>query len=109
VIRFWSPPANQPIPWVSLPFTTLFSLLPPQSIITVWHALTLERQILFVSSSKSLLVLTSEIFLSLLFPLSWTHCYIPLLPTFLFPVLSAPMPYVRASERAKERRSEAAK
>lgn len=49
---------------------------------------------LFTSSSKSLLILVSEIFLSLLFPLSWTHCYIPLLPTFLFPVLSAPMPYL---------------
>jgi len=42
IIKFWSPPANQPLAYVSLPLKTLFEYLPPKAIITVWHALTLE-------------------------------------------------------------------
>ncbi|GMH62987.1 hypothetical protein TL16_g03601 [Triparma laevis f. inornata] len=94
VLRFWSPPANQPVAWVGLPFRLLFEFLRWKDIIVLWHALALERQVVLVSSQLSVLTVTSEILLSLLFPLTWTHCYIPLLPKFLFPVLSAPMPFL---------------
>lgn len=93
-IRFWTPPANQPIAWISLPFSHLFSCLDISNIILVWHALTMERQILLTSSQLTLLGTCAEIFLSMLFPLSWTHMYVPVLPHFLTPVLDAPMPYL---------------
>jgi hypothetical protein len=35
-----------------------------------------------------------EILLSLLFPMKWSHAYIPVLPYFLVPILSAPMPFL---------------
>jgi len=93
-IKFWSPPFNQPITWVSLPFSHLFECLDVGNIITVWHCLALERQVLLTSTQLSLLTECCEIFLSLLFPMRWSHAYIPVLPHFLIPMLSAPMPYL---------------
>lgn len=94
IIKLWSPPHNQPIAWVSLPFAHLFECLDVQNVITVWHALALERQILVTSTQLSLLTECCEILLSFLFPMKWSHAYIPLLPQFLLPILSAPMPYL---------------
>ena len=94
VIRIWSPPHNLPIAWVSLPFGTLFECLDIDNIILVWHCLLLERQVLLTSTQYSVLTTASEIFLSLLFPMRWSHAYIPVLPTFLIPILSAPMPFL---------------
>jgi len=94
VIKLWHPPHNQPIPWISLPFAHLFQCLDIDNIITVWHALALEQQVLLTSTQLSLLTTCSEIFLSLLFPMKWSHAYIPLLPHFLVPILSAPMPFL---------------
>lgn len=100
VIKFWSPPHNQPIGWVSLPFGHLFECLDIDNIILVWHCLVLERQVLLTSTQLSILTLSSEIFLSLLFPLKWSHAYIPLLPHFLIPILSAPMPFLCGINKA---------
>ncbi len=94
VIKFWSPPYNQPIAWVSLPFAHLFECLDIHNIITLWHALALERQVLVVSTQKTLLTTVCEILVSLLFPMRWSHAYIPLLPKFLVSILSAPMPFL---------------
>ena len=94
VIKIWSPPNNLPITWVSIPFGFTFECLDINNIITVWHCLTLERQVLITSTQLSILTQTTEIFLSLLFPMRWSHAYIPVLPTFLIPMLSAPMPFL---------------
>lgn len=100
VIKIWSPPHNLPITWVSLPFATLFECLDIDNIILVWHCLTLERQVLITSTQLSLLTAVSEIFLSLLFPMRWSHAYIPVLPHFLIPILSAPMPFLCGINKA---------
>jgi pentatricopeptide repeat protein len=100
VIRIWSPPHNLPIPWVSLPFGNLFECLDIDNIILVWHCMVLERQVLLTSTQLSILTTASEIFLSLLFPFRWSHAYIPLLPHFLIPILSAPMPFLCGINKA---------
>ena len=86
-IRFWAPPANQPIPYVALPFGVLFECLDIDNVIFAWYALTLERKILLISSQCSLLTICSEILCSLLFPMQWSHLYVPVLPRFLSPML----------------------
>jgi len=93
-IRFWSPPADQPIAYVALPFHLLFECLDIQNIIFVWYSLALERRVLLISSQGSLLTVAAEILLSLLFPMSWSQAYIPLLPQALSPMLDAPFPYL---------------
>ena len=100
VIKIWSPPYNLPIAWVSIPFTFLFECLDLDNIILVWHCLVLERQVLITSTQLSVLTQATEIFLSLLFPMRWSHAYIPVLPTFLIPMLSAPMPFLCGINKA---------
>ena len=93
-IRFWAPPANQPIPYVALPFCVLFECLDRSNVLFAWYALATERKVLLVSSQYSLLTLCGEILCSLLFPMRWSHLYIPVLPRFLTPILDAPVPYL---------------
>jgi len=100
IIKIWSPPHNQPIAWVSLPFSHLFQCLDIDNIILVWHCLVLERQVLLTSTQLSILTTCSEILLSLLFPMRWSHAYIPLVPKFLIPILSAPMPFFCGIDKA---------
>ena len=90
IIRFWSPPAKLPIAFVALPYQTLFDCLDIDNIMHLFLALTMERKILLVSSQHSILTVCCEILCSLLFPMRWSHLYVPLLPRFLCPVLDAP-------------------
>lgn len=99
VISMWTPPYNQPIAWVSLPFSHLFECLDIDNIITVWHALALEKQVLIVSSQLTLLTTACEILTSFLFPMRWSHAYIPLLPRFLMPILAAPTSFLIGIDR----------
>ena len=94
VIRFWSPPAKLPIAYVSLPYQTLFDCLDVENILHLWYCLTMERKVLLVSSQYTLLTVCSEILCSLLYPMKWSHLYVPLLPRFLSPMLDAPVPYL---------------
>jgi len=100
IIKIWSPPHNQPIPWVSLPFSHLFECLDVDNIVLVWHCLVLERQVLLTSTQLSVLTTSAEILLSMLFPMRWSHAYIPLVPNFLIPILSAPMPFLCGINKA---------
>jgi hypothetical protein len=90
VIRFWSPPAKLPIAYVALPYQTLFDCLDIENILHLWYCLTMERKVLLVSSQNSILTVCSEILCSLLYPMKWSHLYVPLLPKFLCPILDAP-------------------
>lgn len=93
-IRFWAPPAQQPLAYVSLPYGILFECLDIGNIMFVWYTLACERKVLLVSDQLSLLTVCAEILSSLLFPMKWSHLYIPVLPRSLSPMLDAPMPYL---------------
>ena len=73
-VRFWAPPADQPIPYVSLPFKVLFECLDVGNVLFAWFSLTCEGQVLLVSSQLSLLTVCGEILCSLLFPISTSPC-----------------------------------
>ena len=116
-IRFWAPPANQPVPWVSVPYGILFECLDIGNILFAWYALACERKLLLVSSQVSLLTICSEIMQSMIFPMRWryvravrqiwkkymsltlflscsSHLYIPVIPRMLVQILDAPVPYL---------------
>ncbi|EJK63494.1 hypothetical protein THAOC_15837, partial [Thalassiosira oceanica] len=93
-IRFWAPPANLPVPWVSMPYGILFECLDIGNILFAWYALACERKLLLVSSQVSLLTICSEIMQSMIFPMRWSHLYIPVIPRFLVQILDAPVPYL---------------
>lgn len=60
----------------------------------VFAALMFERRIIFTSSSLS--ILTGCVFAAeaLIFPLTWQHIYIPILPPQIIDYCSAPMPFL---------------
>jgi hypothetical protein len=93
-VRFWAPPANQPIAYVSLPYQVLFECLDISNVMYTWYSLACERKVILVSDNMSLLTVCAEILCSLLFPMKWSHLYIPVLPRSLSPMLDAPMPYL---------------
>ena len=80
-LLFSSPPHNFPLtlcPRSEMltskdPILTLFRVLSCENVVEVWTALVLERQVLFVSSSTSLLTYVCEALLSFLYPMSWSH------------------------------------
>ncbi len=54
----------------------------------------ISSQVLVVSSQLSLLTATCEAILSLMYPLTWSLAYIPVLPYPLLGVLGAPVPFL---------------
>jgi hypothetical protein len=79
-VSFQCPPANEPNVWSGLPMKHLFECFPHTLIISLLSCVICERQIVFVSSQYSLLTACAEVLLSLIYPLTWTHVYIPILP-----------------------------
>ena len=105
---------------MSLPYGVLFECLDIGNVLFAWYTLACERKILLVSSQHSLLTVCAEILCSMIFPMRWSHLYIPWwvasllvyimfffvilltttvrllysLPRFLTPMLDAPVPYL---------------
>ena len=93
-ITFRCPPANEPNVWSGLPLSPLFECLSTENVISLFALVLTERQIIFVSSQYSLLTSCAEAITSLMYPLTWTHAYIPILPKQLLAVLGAPFPFM---------------
>ena len=93
-ITFRCPPANEPNVWSGLPLSPLFECLSTENILSLFALVLTERQIIFVSSQYSLLTSCAEAITSLMYPLTWTHAYIPILPKQLLAVLGAPFPFM---------------
>jgi DENN (AEX-3) domain/uDENN domain len=79
-ISFRCPPSNQPNVWSSMPLFPLFECLSPENVLSLFALILTERQLILVSSQYSLLTSCAEAVTSLIYPLSWTHAYIPILP-----------------------------
>ena len=60
----------------------------------MFAALLNERRIVITSKKLSRLTSCIQAANSLLYPMSWQHIYIPVLPKHLIEYLSAPMPYL---------------
>ena len=66
-----------------MPLFPLFECLSPENILILFDLVLIERQVLFVSSQYSLLTLCAEAVTSLLYPVNWSHAYIPILPKMI--------------------------
>ena len=92
-ISFRCPPLNQPNAWSGLPLNPLFECLSVPNILLLFSAIVAERQIVYISSQYSLLTYCIEAMNSFIYPLKWSHVYIPILPLSLIGVLGAPVPF----------------
>lgn len=72
----------------------LFKLLGMQTILFIIRCMLSEMKIIFHSQQLSLLHFVSESLISLCFPFSWSHVYIPVLPVKLSEIVEAPVPFI---------------
>ena len=91
---FTRPPVNRPIENIDLPFDKTFQCIGIRTTLSIFKCLLLEQKILFHSSQLSLLTAVAECIMAFLYPFSWEHVYIPVLPRPLLGVLQAPMPFI---------------
>eukprot|EP01038_Epipyxis_sp_PR26KG_P004270 gene4270-6049_t len=94
VLTFRCPATNEPNVWSGLPLFPLFECLSPENICYLLALVLTERQITFISSQFSLLTSCAEAITSLIYPFTWSHAYIPILPAQLLGMLGAPFPFI---------------
>jgi hypothetical protein len=75
-------------------FFKLFSTLKLVNVLKLWEYLLCERRLVFCSKSLSLLSSCIYALCSLLYPFSWQHIFIPILPPILIHYVTAPMPFL---------------
>ncbi|XP_070189297.1 DENN domain-containing protein 5B-like isoform X2 [Littorina saxatilis] len=94
-------------PLFDLPLWELFRLLGVDNVLSVFICLLLEHQVLFYSSDYQRLMLVAEGVNCLIFPFTWQHVYVPILPASLVHFLDAPVPFIMGLYRCShEARSE---
>ncbi|XP_041987364.1 DENN domain-containing protein 1A-like isoform X2 [Aricia agestis] len=74
--------------------TEYFSALDAHCMAGLWAALLHERRIAIVASKPSRLSACVQAANATLFPMSWQHIFIPILPKHLIDYLLAPMPFL---------------
>jgi len=63
-------------------------------VVELFAQLALERKILIVSKHKTLLTQAAVALCSFIYPLSWNHTLIPILPINMVDVIDAPFPFL---------------
>ncbi|XP_052799651.1 DENN domain-containing protein 2B-like isoform X2 [Mya arenaria] len=72
----------------------LLHLLGSDKLLKVFSTILLERSVLFSAKHLSTLSSTIHAIVSLLYPFSWQHTFIPVLPAAMVDVVCSPTPYV---------------
>ena len=70
------------------------SLLGPAAFVNLLEAALGERKLLLFSSDIASLTPVAEAVCCLLYPLQWSHAYVPVLPRVMLEILEAPQPYI---------------
>lgn len=74
--------------------TEYFSAMDAKCMAGLWAALLHERRVAIVASKPSRLSACVQAANATLFPMSWQHIFIPILPKHLVDYLLAPMPFL---------------
>lgn len=73
---------------------SLLTMLDERNILIIFAALLVERRIIFCGSQLSTLSNCIQTAVALVYPFTWQHIYIPVLPRSLLSFVCAPMPFV---------------
>lgn len=88
------PPNDLPRTMAGRDFFLLFQHLDVSSVIILWALLLAEQKVVLQAKQTHVLTMAAETLSALLFPFSWQHVYIPILPANLLDILQAPVPYL---------------
>ncbi|XP_058230001.1 DENN/MADD domain containing 2Db [Hemibagrus wyckioides] len=80
-------------------FCSLFRCLSDEEILQVFAATVLERRIIFIAEELSTLSQVLHAIAALLFPFTWQHTFISIVPKVLLDVYLAPTPYLLGIQR----------
>uniref|UniRef100_W5N0F2 DENN/MADD domain containing 2Db n=1 Tax=Lepisosteus oculatus TaxID=7918 RepID=W5N0F2_LEPOC len=75
-------------------FRTLFSCLKDEELLQVFASTVLERRIVFIAEELSTLSQCLHAVAALLYPFTWQHTFISIVPEILIDVTMAPTPYL---------------
>ncbi|KAG7276498.1 hypothetical protein CRUP_021278 [Coryphaenoides rupestris] len=75
-------------------FATLFGCLSHQEVLLVFAAAVLERRIVFIAEELGTLSQVNHAISALLYPFTWQHTFISIVPSILIDVVMAPTPYL---------------
>eukprot|EP00039_Didymoeca_costata_P005950 m.86082 g.86082 ORF g.86082 m.86082 type:complete len:1268 (+) comp13043_c0_seq3:704-4507(+) len=89
-----SPPPHTGLPVLDISPRLLFLMIKPEDILLIITALLTEQRIVFVSRDWALLTPVIEGLLALIYPFTWRHVYIPLVPALMLTVVAAPVPFL---------------
>ncbi|GLH07324.1 DENN domain-containing protein 5B [Gryllus bimaculatus] len=88
------PSSIEELPVFDFPLREMFCLLGIECVIQLFTCVLLEHQVLLCSSDFQRLMVVAESITCLLFPFTWQHVYVPILPASLQHFLDAPVPFV---------------
>uniref|UniRef100_H3AEH9 DENN domain containing 2A n=1 Tax=Latimeria chalumnae TaxID=7897 RepID=H3AEH9_LATCH len=74
-------------------FDTLFSSLGVRQLVRVFASLLLERRVIFTADKLSTLSKCCHAVVALLYPFTWQHTYIPVLPPSMIDIVCSPTPF----------------
>lgn len=89
-----NPPTYPTIPVTGVRVALLFKQLGIHNVLQLLVAALTEHRLLFHSTSFSRLTDSCMALVALLFPLRYSHVFIPILPVSLIEVLSTPTPFI---------------
>ncbi|NXL84937.1 DEN2C protein, partial [Alectura lathami] len=75
-------------------FECLFKCLSVSHVIRVFASLLLERRVIFVADNLSTLSKCGHAAVAMLYPFTWQHTYIPVLPTSMIDIVCSPTPFL---------------
>ncbi|XP_030634205.1 DENN/MADD domain containing 2Db [Chanos chanos] len=80
-------------------FRTLFRCMTDGEVLQVFAATVLERRIIFIADELSTLSQVVHAVAALLYPFTWQHTFISIVPKVLIDVVMAPTPYLLGVQR----------
>lgn len=93
VVEFTAP-SPEDFPRSPYPLEVLLKCFGPRALIDIVCCVLSECRILFHSSDLALLPVVCEGLRALIYPLQWTHVYLPVVPMHLLSVVEAPVPFM---------------
>ena len=98
-----TPPTHPSLPQTGTKVALLFKQLGIRNVLWLIMAALTEQKILFHSDSFARLTDSCTALTALLYPLRYSHVFIPILPTSLIEVLSTPTPFIMGVHSVHER------
>ncbi|KAM8930501.1 DENN domain-containing protein 2D [Pelodytes ibericus] len=75
-------------------FKTLLQCLNPQNLLNIFASVALEKRIVFIANDLSVLSQCIHAVAAMLYPFTWEHTYIPVLPPVLIDTVGCPTPFM---------------